>query len=464
MKQHAARLSLVVALVVTTFTPTVGQPRTALASHLPPPAEIVVRPSDLPPGLEPVDEAGAASLLPDGLARQAAVSFRRDAAQASAPGVRYVRQVVLAFDDREAVEYVPRFRDLMVKHQGYGVVENGETEFRLSRTRDEETSVVVGAAHGEVLVVTTVAGLAGTVGPDDATHLTRVAVARVPTVDQSAAALSDDPGERTLANAQVGPGYLEIPNQQDAARWPQPVQNLPGPPAIDIVQARNRRAVGDASLNDLSPVPQRARPAAQGDSSLVVFAKTLGPLLNEFWQRALAMTDVDYMPPKYVVVPAGQVVMTGCEVPADGLFYCMLDETIYVNEGILKEDLIAGEDWENRDYVIATVVAHEWGHHIQMLTGLAPLSIVFQVNQEGNAPLIARQRELQADCYAGLFTRYARDRGWLNAGDLDEAREAMMRAGDYAVDHLDHHGTPEQRREWFTRGYNHFAFRSCEPW
>jgi predicted metalloprotease len=315
-----------------------------------------------------------------------------------------------------------------------------------------------------VLVFTTVAGVAETVGPDDAARLNQVAIARVPTVEQSAAALSTDPGARTLSNAQVGPGYLEIPNQQDAARWPQPVQNLPGPPSIDIVQARNSRAVADPSLNDLIPVPQRARPAAQGASELVVFARTLGPLLNEFWQRALAMTDVDYYPPKYVVVPAGQEVMTGCNTPADGLFYCMLDETIYVNEAVLQEEMIAGADWQTRDYVIATVVAHEWGHHIQMLTGLAPLSIVFQINQEGNAPLIARQRELQADCYAGLFTRYARDRGWLNAGDLDEAREALMRAGDHHIDHHDHHGTPEQRKEWFMRGYNHFAFRSCEPW
>ena len=67
-----------------------------------------------------------------------------------------------------------------------------------------------------------------------------------------------------MANAQVGPGYLEIPIQQDAGRWPQPVANLPGPPAIDIVQARNRRAVGDPSLNELSPVPQRARTGRPG--------------------------------------------------------------------------------------------------------------------------------------------------------------------------------------------------------
>jgi len=293
VNQLAARLSLVIALISSIAVAALGPAQRAAASHLPPPAEIVVKQGDLPPGLEPVEEAGAASLLPDGLARQAAASFRRDPAQESEPGVRYARQVVLAFDDREASEYVPRFRDLMVKHQGYGVVESGESQFKLTRTRAEEASIVVATAHGEVLVVTTVAGVAGTVGPDDAARLTQVAVARVPTVEQSAAAISTDPGARTLSNAQVGPGYLEIPNQQDAARWPQPVQNLPGPPAIDVVQARNSRAVGDPSLNELIPVPQRARPAAHGSSELVVFARTLGPLLNEFWQRALAMTDVD---------------------------------------------------------------------------------------------------------------------------------------------------------------------------
>jgi predicted metalloprotease len=430
-----------------------------------------VRPGELPPGLAPVDEPGVASMLPDGLARQAAVSFRRDAIQASEPGVQYVRQVVLAFDEREAVTYAPRFRDLMVRHQGYTAAGGDESEFRLTRTRGDESSAVVGTAHGEVLVVTTVAGLAGTVGPDDAARLTGVAIARIPTVDRLSAALSTDPGNLTLANAQIGPGHLDIPNQQDAARWPQPVQNLPGPPPIEVVQARSSRPVGDASLNVLMPVPQKdARPMANGTSDLVQFTRTLGPLLSEFWSRALAMTDVDYLPPRLVVVPDGQVVATRCLGPdgepavADGLFYCPKDETIYVHEPMMRDDLIAGADWRSRDYVIATVISHEWGHHIQKLTGLHILSGVFILNQQENWPLISRQRELQADCFAGLFTRYARDRGWLNAGDLNEAREAMIRAGDDALDHVDHHGTPEQRKEWFTRGYVHYAFRSCEPW
>ena len=109
-------------------------------------------------------------------------------------------------------------------------------------------------------------------------------------------------------------------------------------------------------------------------------------------------------------------------------------------------------------------MAHEWGHHIQKLTGLTPLSGELIYNNPDNWALITRQKELQADCYAGLFTRYARDRGWIQSGDLNEALEGMLRVGDHHTDSVGHHGTPEQRKEWFTRGYNHFAFRSCEPW
>ena len=217
-----------------------------------------MRPGELPPGLEPFEEAGTASLLPDGLARQAAVSFRREPRRAGrrATSARWSWRSTTA----TPTEYIPRFRDLMVKHQGYGVVDGDETRFRLTRTRGEETSAVVGSAHGEVLVVTTVAGMAGTVGPDDAAHLTQVAVARVPTVDQSAAALSTDPGARTMANAQVGAG---LPGNPEPAGC-RPLAAAGREPAGTARRSTScRRAtggpVGDPSLNELMPGPAAGR-------------------------------------------------------------------------------------------------------------------------------------------------------------------------------------------------------------
>jgi predicted metalloprotease len=380
------------------------------------------------------------------------------------------RQVVLIFDDRDAGEYLERFQTLMVKRQGYAVVSAAENERRLARDGADESNAVAMNARGEVLVVTIVGGQPGTVSPDDAAGLTRIAIARVPAVDLAAVSASVAPEARSMANAQPGAGHLDIPNQQDAGKWPQPVANLPAGPAVAVVQARPDRPVGDESLNAMMPVQNVARRPANWDTNLVAFTRSLEPLLNEFWNRALSMTDVDYYPPKLTVVPDGQVVMTGCRDAdgnphqADGLFYCPADTAVYIYEPFMKDDLIAGADWQSRDYVVVTVLAHEWGHHIQRLTGLAWVSGVLMVNQQDSWPLISRQRELQADCYAGLFTRYARDSGWLNSGDLEEAREAMLRAGDDHFESAGHHGTPDERKAWFTRGYVHYTFRDCEPW
>jgi predicted metalloprotease len=466
VNHRAARLSLVAALLTATLLGLVFMPARATASDLAP-SQLLVTVADLPPGFSPMDEPNVAPLLPDNLARQAAASFRREP---DGTGMAYVRQVVLVFDGRDASEYLSRFQTLMEKRQGYSVVSSDESAFRLARQDGEEASAVAATARGEILVVTTVSGMAGTVGADDAAGLTRVAVARVPAVDQAAVSTTVDPEGRSMANAQPGAGHLDIPNQQDAGRWPQPVANLPPGPSISVAQARSDRPVGDPSLDVYSPVQNVAMRPANWDTNLLAFTKSLEPLMNEFWNRALSMTDVDYYPPRLVVVPEGQVVMTGCRgadgrpARADGLFYCPADTAVYIYEPFMKDDLIAGADWQSRDYVVVTVLAHEWGHHIQKLTGLAWVSGVLMVNQQESWPLISRQRELQADCYAGLFTRYARDSGWMNGGDLDEAKEAMLRAGDDHLESAGHHGLPEQRREWFTRGYVHYTFRDCEPW
>ena len=40
----------------------------------------------------------------------------------------------------------------------------------------------------------------------------------------------------------------------------------------------------------------------------------------------------------------------------------------------------------------------------------------------------------------------------------------MLRAGDDHIDSPGHHGLPEQRKEWFMRGYVHYSYRACDAW
>jgi predicted metalloprotease len=276
-----------------------------------------------------------------------------------------------------------------------------------------------------------------------------------------------------MSRANAGSGHLDIPVQQDADRFPYPVRTLPGPPSIDVVQQRNRRPAGDPSLDSMMPPPiaQDGRMRLPRDASDIgTFTIRLAPLLDEFWQRALNMTTADYYSPSMVIVPADKADGVGCPVSADryiparSLAYCVTDATIYAYEPFLQDEKLAGANWRSRDFAIVAAIAHEWGHHIQIITNLIPISEIIAINQPEMAPLASRQIELQADCYAGLFTRYSRDRGWLNAGDVDEAAEAMIRVGDEHVNEFGHHGLPEQRKEWFMRGYVHYAFRACDPW
>ena len=79
--------------------------------------------------------------------------------------------------------------------------------------------------------------------------------------------------------------------------------------------------------------------------------------------------------------------------------------------------------------------------------------------------------ELQADCFAGIWGHYAQKEGWLERGDLEEALNAAEKIGDdaiqkrtqgYVVPDAFNHGTSEQRRFWFRRGFESGRIESCD--
>ena len=85
------------------------------------------------------------------------------------------------------------------------------------------------------------------------------------------------------------------------------------------------------------------------------------------------------------------------------------------------------------DGALVFVVAHELGHHLQ--------NSIPQIV----GPMPSRtQRELQADCLAGiLLSRNAQLR--MSDQDVQEALTAAKRLGDNTYDHFNHHGSGEMR-------------------
>ncbi len=167
-----------------------------------------------------------------------------------------------------------------------------------------------------------------------------------------------------------------------------------------------------------------------------------------FWAGQFAEAGRSYDPPDDIVEMDGSIV-TACGRAAaaeTAAFYCTLDETIYYNPEfrLLVEQNVG-------DFAWVTVIAHEWGHHVQ-----AQLGIYATENPKLDGGLYSVELEQQADCLAGVYTANAEDRGWLDPGDYEEAIYLTGVAGDpegTAADDPEAHGTSEQRLDAFRSGY-----------
>ena len=158
----------------------------------------------------------------------------------------------------------------------------------------------------------------------------------------------------------------------------------------------------------------------------------------------------------------------GAAQSAMGPFYCPTDQGIYLDTDFFRQidqQMCAGGDFARR-----YVIAHEMGHHIQKLTGVAEEVRQRQARasqEEGNALQV--RMELQADCYAGVWAGKNRDR--LEAGDIEEGMTAahaigddtlMKEAGRRPVESMFTHGTSEQRMRWLQRGLQSSDPQQCD--
>lgn len=169
---------------------------------------------------------------------------------------------------------------------------------------------------------------------------------------------------------------------------------------------------------------------------------------------------------------------TGCgsATSAVGPFYCPADKTIYLDPTFFDDVLEGQLGGKGGDFVEPYVLGHEYGHHIQNVTGQMQ-NVKTQQGENSDAVKL----ELQADCYAGLWTHHAETTKDANGetflelddADIDEAVGAAYTVGD---DHIQEvtggkvdsgswtHGSSDQRIEWFKKGYESGEYDACNIW
>jgi predicted metalloprotease len=197
--------------------------------------------------------------------------------------------------------------------------------------------------------------------------------------------------------------------------------------------------------------------------------------LDGFWVDAAPQTlGVSYVSPNVRLFT--DAVDTGCgsATSAVGPFYCPADQRIYLDTAFY-DDLRTRFDATGGPLAELYVVAHEWGHHIQNLSGAFEAA-----DRSGTGPTSDAVRlELQADCYAGAWVGSATSTPDVDGNTLlepitqEQMADALNAASAIGDDRIQEqtsgqvspeswtHGSSEQRQRWFTTGYNDGA-ESCD--
>ncbi|HEX3945246.1 MAG TPA: neutral zinc metallopeptidase [Rhizomicrobium sp.] len=209
-----------------------------------------------------------------------------------------------------------------------------------------------------------------------------------------------------------------------------------------------------------------AENGSRADDPSFQFARRIVGSAEDVWTPLVRAKGVVFQPATLTVYDVETPTGCGEGQSAAGPFYCPSDARIYLDLSFFNE--LSDRFGAPGEFAQAYVIAHEYGHHIQNLMG------VFESHGGGGtgAESDSVRRELQADCYAGVWAYHANAQFQiLQQGDVESGLRAASAVGDdtlekqsqgYAVPDSFTHGTSAQRVRWFRRGLADGDMDQCD--
>ena len=192
---------------------------------------------------------------------------------------------------------------------------------------------------------------------------------------------------------------------------------------------------------------------------------------EDTWHELFDRMGRQYREPTLVLFSGMVDSACGFADAAMGPFYCPADEKLYIDLSFYHE--LRDRFGAPGDFAQAYVIAHEVGHHVQNLLGIAQeVQAMRQRVGEAEGNALSVMMELQADCLAGVWASHTeRAQGFLEQGDLEEGLTAAAAIGDdrmqrraqgYVIPDAFTHGSSAQRVEWLRRGLATGDVAACD--
>jgi predicted metalloprotease len=215
------------------------------------------------------------------------------------------------------------------------------------------------------------------------------------------------------------------------------------------------------------PTQRTARP----DDDAARFVRRVLADTEDVWNQIFKTFGRRYEEPQLVMFSGATNSACGTGLAQMGPFYCPLDRKVYVDLSFFNE--LHRRFGAPGDFAQAYVIAHEVGHHVQTLLGIAgKVQEAKQRIPERQANALQVRMELQADCLAGVWASVNDQlKKRLQPGDIEEGLRAAAAIGDdmiqkqtqgRVVQEAFTHGSSEQRVRWFRRGIESGQIRDCD--
>jgi predicted metalloprotease len=216
-----------------------------------------------------------------------------------------------------------------------------------------------------------------------------------------------------------------------------------------------------------APPPSTSAPGPR-DEGKEIIAKVLGDT-EDTWNAIFKRMGREYRPPKLVLFRGAVDSACGLASSVAGPFYCSSDDHVYLDRSFFEE--LSKRFGAPGEFARAYVIAHEVGHHVQNQLGITD-----KVAQQRGRASQARSNalsvlvELQADCFAGIWGHFAKQRNLLDPGDVESGLAAAAAIGDDRIQQQSRgrvspesftHGSSAQRVRWFRSGLDSGDVNQC---